>query len=551
MIGRALALALAWALLAAAPAVASVGPTAEEDGTLDAAATHGDARSFTYDVTSEGQVASDPAAFARTAGGILDDRRGWSLGGSVSFSRVDSGGDFTLILASPQAVAEAHSVCSAEYSCRVGDRIYVNDDNWRHATSAWREAGGDLSTYREYLVNHEVGHYLGFGHHDCPGTDRPAPVMQQQSISLDGCEPTGWPSSRERAQLGERLGVPVIPVYDWIEGDVTGDGRLDVIGFSSDTGEWVVGANSQDRFEFATWGQFRTRDGWQTHLAADVTGDGVDEILSYHPATGAWYVGHSDGGSFTHERWARFATSTGWAEHVAGDFTGDGAHEVASYHPSNGSWWVTGADDGTQRWARFATRTGWQTHLAGDVTGNGADDLVSYHPRGVLWVSASDGTGFDGSRWASYRTGAGWQTHLLADVTGDGREDVASFHPSNGTWWLARSTGNTFEPTRWARYATGTGWQTHLALDATGDGQMDLASYHPSNGTWWVAESGEEQATVRRWATYATPTGWTHLAGAIGAERDGVASFHQGARSWWVGASTGDAFDVGHGGDLD
>ena len=551
MISRSRAVTLVWFAMAAAPAVASVGPTADEDATAGTATAQGDSISYTYEVASEGQVAADLDTFAATAGRILDDRRGWSLGGSVSFPRVDSGGDFTLILASPQAVADAHAVCSAEYSCRVGDRLYINDDNWRHATPAWREAGGDLSTYREYLVNHEVGHYLGFGHHDCPGMDRPAPVMQQQSISLDGCEPTGWPSSWEREQLGERLGVPVVPVYDWTEGDVTGDGRLDVIGFSSDTGEWVVGTNSGDGFEFSTWDRFRTRDGWQTHLATDVTGDGVDEILSYHPATGAWYVSRSTGGSFTHERWARFATTTGWTEHIAGDFTGDGTHEVASYHPSNGSWWVTGTGDGPQRWASFSTRAGWQTHLAGDVTGNGADDLVSYHPRGVLWVSASDGASFDGSRWAHYRTGDGWQTHLVADVTGDGREDVASFHPSNGTWWLAQSRGDTFELTRWARYRTRAGWQTHRALDATGDGRVDLASYHPSNGTWWVAESGEEGAAVRRWATYSTPTGWTHLAGPVGAERDGVASFHHGSRSWWVGSSTGDAFDVRYWGEVD
>jgi hypothetical protein len=175
-------------------------------------------RSYTYQVETRGTVYTDRGEFAADVRDILGDARGWTLGGSVAFQPVASNADLRVILASPSAVEQAHSVCHRNYSCRVGDSVYINDRNWRNSTRAFRDAGGDLSTYREYLINHEVGHFLGFGHYDCPSRGGRAHVMQQQSISLQGCEPAGWPSDFERSTLGERLGVQVHD--DWIFTDV-------------------------------------------------------------------------------------------------------------------------------------------------------------------------------------------------------------------------------------------------------------------------------------------------------------------------------------------
>jgi Protein of unknown function (DUF3152) len=51
------------------------------------------------------------------------------------------------------------------------------------------------------VVNHEVGHWLGFGHSRCSGAGRLAPVMQQQSIGLEGCTFNPWPLPTERATI--------------------------------------------------------------------------------------------------------------------------------------------------------------------------------------------------------------------------------------------------------------------------------------------------------------------------------------------------------------
>jgi hypothetical protein len=170
---------------------------------------------ITYEVERRGDVRADLEAFARRVDATLNDPRGWSLGGSVRFERVDEGGEFVLLLAAPDAVAQAHAECSARYSCRVGDEVLINDRNWRLGTPAWFEAGGSLWHYRQYVVNHEVGHHLGFDHLPCANRGEAAPVMLQQSKALRGCQPAAWPGDTERRQLGEEFEVTVRSAPDF------------------------------------------------------------------------------------------------------------------------------------------------------------------------------------------------------------------------------------------------------------------------------------------------------------------------------------------------
>src|SRR4051812_43317287 len=54
---------------------------------------------YTYSIAVRGFVRSDVNEFAKHAAATLADPRGWSLGGSIRFVPVESGGDFTLWLA--------------------------------------------------------------------------------------------------------------------------------------------------------------------------------------------------------------------------------------------------------------------------------------------------------------------------------------------------------------------------------------------------------------------------------------------------------------------
>jgi hypothetical protein len=164
-------------------------------------------RTFTYTVSTQGSVQGDVGQFAAVAQQTLSDSRGWTLGGTLAFQQVPSGGDFDLILASPQVVGNASPGCSSQWSCRVGRSVYINDDRWRLATQSWPHS---LGLYQQYVILHEVGHWLGIPHTDCPTPGRTAWVMQQQSISLQGCRANVWPVIAERERVARDHGVGVI-----------------------------------------------------------------------------------------------------------------------------------------------------------------------------------------------------------------------------------------------------------------------------------------------------------------------------------------------------
>lgn len=129
---------------------------------------------------------------------ILNDERGWG----VTFALVDEDSyDLRLVLASPTTT---DSLChpartNGIYSCRSGNRVAINLTRWETATDDYVE---DPSTYRQYLINHEVGHFLGRGHGSCPGPGEPAPVMMQQTKGLGECVANGWPTESELAAPG-------------------------------------------------------------------------------------------------------------------------------------------------------------------------------------------------------------------------------------------------------------------------------------------------------------------------------------------------------------
>jgi hypothetical protein len=152
-----------------------------------------------YRVAVESGVAVGIGDFTDVVTSTLGDPRSW-IAGPVQFQQVGPGdaAQFTIWLASP---GTAYSMCIAAgidiriggvpyTSCRVGSNVVLNSSRYLNSVPNY---GAPLAAYRQYMVNHEVGHRLGYGHVLCPGPGMPAPVMQQQTIGLQGCVANSWP----------------------------------------------------------------------------------------------------------------------------------------------------------------------------------------------------------------------------------------------------------------------------------------------------------------------------------------------------------------------
>lgn len=169
---------------------------------------------YTYCAATKGVDQSHLAGFIAKTAAVLGDPRGWSLDGKVGFERVESDCDFSLWLSAPSYMTSFGGVCDSYYSCRSGRNVVINFDRWQGATDPWNAAGGSLEDYRVMVTNHEVGHWLGFGHRNCTGSGQPAPVMQQQSIDLQGCSFNPWPTTPELTSLKQARGIAMLPARE-------------------------------------------------------------------------------------------------------------------------------------------------------------------------------------------------------------------------------------------------------------------------------------------------------------------------------------------------
>jgi hypothetical protein len=157
-----------------------------------------------YRVDVEEGLPIDPEFFAEAVHRTLSDPRSWGNNGERGFARVSSGAyDFVITLASPGTTAEwcaksglDTTVSNVSCDSALTERIMINAWRWARGSETY---GQDIRGYRQMLLNHEVGHRIGYGHADCPAEGAPAPVMMQQTKFLTSpltghtCRANPWP----------------------------------------------------------------------------------------------------------------------------------------------------------------------------------------------------------------------------------------------------------------------------------------------------------------------------------------------------------------------
>jgi uncharacterized protein YabE (DUF348 family) len=182
--------------VAPAPSTSGTGSSSVASGGFLVApggAAAGSGTRVTYSVEVEAGLGLDPSGVAAEVDAALLDQRSWARTHRMERVADPNAARIRVLIASPGTVdrlCAAIGLNTAGWlSCWTGRYAALNVDRWRGGT---REIT-DVALYRRYLVNHEVGHGLGFGHVGCPGPGALAPVMQQQSLGLNGCRANGWP----------------------------------------------------------------------------------------------------------------------------------------------------------------------------------------------------------------------------------------------------------------------------------------------------------------------------------------------------------------------
>ncbi|CDO27612.1 MULTISPECIES: DUF3152 domain-containing protein [Mycobacteriaceae] len=156
----------------------------------------GTTKSFTYSVEVEDGVDTTAfggdEGFAHMVSETLANPKSWTHNGLFAFTRVDAGSgvepDFRVSLTSPMTVREGCGYdIELESSCYNPSydgnqpRVFVNEARWVRGAVPFQ---GDIGSYRQYLINHEVGHAIGYQRHEaCEANGKLAPIMMQQTFS--------------------------------------------------------------------------------------------------------------------------------------------------------------------------------------------------------------------------------------------------------------------------------------------------------------------------------------------------------------------------------
>jgi len=149
---------------------------------------------FNYGIKIESSLNLDSNCIKNLLFLILNDEKGWINITDKSFHQTSiEESDFVYIFATPEKTDELCYPLETNgiFSCRNEKEIVINNFRWENGATDFLK---DIEMYRLYLINHETGHILGWGHTDCPKEGAIAPLMMQQSKGTNGCIPYGWPA---------------------------------------------------------------------------------------------------------------------------------------------------------------------------------------------------------------------------------------------------------------------------------------------------------------------------------------------------------------------
>jgi len=301
-------------------------------------------------------------------------------------------------------------------------------------------------------------------------------------------------------------------VYPRMLADVNGDGRADIVGFSS-VGVYsaLADANGQFSAAYLSLSGF-SAGGWPSQdqyprMLGDINGDGIDDVVGF-ASDGVYASLGNASGQFSAPYLSLSGFSTGgWPSQdqyprMLGDVNGDSIADVVGFY-SDGVYVSLGNANGNFSSSVFVGHTGFVDPAYGwtsqdvtprqvaDVDGDGRADIVGFRNDGV-YVALGQTDGTFGASFAAHAgfggVAYGWTSQdaaprRVADVNGDGRADIVGFR-NDGVWVAEGQADGTFGAAHYsyADLVANSGWLTDDAYhrtveDVNGDGLADLVGF--------------------------------------------------------------------------
>lgn len=306
------------------------------------------------------------------------------------------------------------------------------------------------------------------------------------------------------------------PVVQWISswtpatiqetliGDVTGDGRGDIVTFN-DRGEWICLSWNGNGYATTVLQTWYTGD-WQGVGLADLDGDLVKDLVGFDSGSGRWYGVLQSNGVRTSYRLADWNPGMTYGSFLVGDLNGDGRDEVIA-RDNSGSWWSVegnGGQYGTKFLQGWDNSGAWRDFVLTDLNGDGKKEIIGHQTAtGRWWGLFRQGNDSISSMLGVSDPQVSFDLMLTGDITGDGRNDVVS-RDALGNFWALSSNGTTSQIEFVKNWTTNTEWRDFHLADFDGDGAAEILGRNAGNGMWWGIErvpTGYSNTLVAQWGT--------------------------------------------------
>lgn len=154
-------------------------------------------KTLRYKVLIDKDIKRSLKNFKNDVDKILSHPKSWN----VKFIQDDIKYDFKIILTPARKITKVCKFSGLSCADMWNNVIYINNYRWIKGSKASKLP---LNQYRIYLINHEVGHILGFGHSK-PKKGKKVPVMNQHTLGIYPGLPYCWPLESEQKQLKKMI----------------------------------------------------------------------------------------------------------------------------------------------------------------------------------------------------------------------------------------------------------------------------------------------------------------------------------------------------------